>query len=383
LRVSETGVFVHSLGAVSAAGTGVAALASALGDPDWQPALGLERPDAPPLPVATCRDFSTAGALPPLVARRLDRPARLLAVAAREALHPLGEVFPWERERVGACAGTWNAGTSALLEVLRAVFLASPEEAPPAQFPSTVANAPASQLGILEKLGGPNVTFAEKQVGGLRAIAEGARMLLHGRADAVLACGVDEANWINAEGYERLRTLRRRGRYGMVLAEGAAVLLLARDRRPGCAAALAGWGAASSPAPPHRYPDDPAALVTACHQALARAGLRPDQVDAVVSAANGIPAAAELDRRALVSVLGAHRPAAVGVAERLGEGAAGGALRALIAALTVAGGCVPAWGVPTALAHEGFPPLTSHPRRVLVPGVAGGGSAVALVVTAV
>jgi 3-oxoacyl-[acyl-carrier-protein] synthase II len=381
--VSTPRVLVRTLGAVSAAGTGLRPLERALADPGWRPTLGLDRPDAPPLPVATCPEFSTAGVLPPLVARRLDRPARLLAVAAREALAAVADTPPWPRERIGVCAGTWNAGTAALLEVLRAVFETSPEEAPPAQFPSTVANAPASQLGILEKLGGPNLTFAEKQVGGLRALAEGARLLRRGRADAVLAGGVDEGNWVNAEGYERLRALRGRGRAGMILAEGAAVLLLVADAEPRAGVELAGWGAASTPAPPFLYPEDPGGLATACRLALERAGRRPEDVDLVASAANGIPALAELERAALELVLGSHRPAALGLAERLGEGAAGGALRALIAARLLGGGAIPAWGAPEELARAGFPGLVSRPRCALVTGVAGGGSAAALVLSAV
>ena len=115
--------------------------------------------------------------LPPLVARRLDRPARLLAVAAREALAPARRPAPWPRERIGVSAGTWNAGTSALVEVLRAVFLASPEEAPPPSSPPPWPTPRPASSGILEKLGGPNLTFAEKQVGGLRAIAEAGPLL--------------------------------------------------------------------------------------------------------------------------------------------------------------------------------------------------------------
>jgi len=377
--VSAQRVFVRSTGAVSAAGNDVPMLLQALGDPTWQPTICLERPDAPPLPVATCHAFSTRDLLPPLVARRLDRPARLLAVAAREALLPLGDPLPWARERVGAFAGTWNAGTSALLDVLRAVFFASPEEAPPAQFPSTVANAPASQLGILEKLGGPNLTFAEKQVGGLRAVAEAGRFLLHGRADALLAAGVDEANWVNAEGYERLRTLRTRSRDGMVLAEGAAVLLLAREPGPAPLATLAGWGSASAPAAPYRYPDDPTPLVLACQQALDRAGVPASDVGLVISAVNGIPALAALELSALKAVFGSHRPAALAVAERVGEGAVSGAMRALVAVHSVAGTLSPAWGAPAHLAEAGFPPVTAQVRSALVAGLAGGGSAVALV----
>ena len=380
--MSAARVYVRAAGAVTPAGTGIPALLRAIDDPDWRPALGLERPDAPPLPVAVCRGFTTKDVVPPLLARRLDRPSRLLAVAAREALRGAGEPLPWTPERVGVTAGTWNAGTSALVEVLRAVFLASPDEAPPAQFPSTVANAPASQLGILDKLGGPNITFAEKQVGGLRAVAEAARMLLSGRADAVAACGVDEGDWLNAEGYARLRALASPARAGMVLGEGAGVLVLARDPGRGPLAALAGWGSASAPAPPHRYPADPAALAAACSQALARAGLAASEIELVVSAANGLPVLAALESAAMDAVFGGHRPAAVGVADRLGEGAAGGALRAVIAAMTVAGAALPAWGCPPHLAAAGYRAVARRPRAALVGGLAGGGSAVALVFTA-
>ncbi len=380
--MSAARVFVRSAGTVTAAGTGVAALTRALVDAGWQPHLGLERPDAPPLPVATCRDFTARDVLPPMVARRLDRPARLLAVAAREALAQLGEPLPWPRERIGVTAATWNAGTSALVEVLKAVFLASPEEAPPAQFPSTVANAPASQFGILEKLGGPSLTFAEKQVGGLRAVAEGARALVHGRADAVLACGVDEADWLNAEGYERLGALRTTARPGMVLGEGAAVLALAKEAGPAPLAVLAGWGSAGTPAPPYRYPSEPGAMAHACRTALASARLEPSGVDLVVSVANGIPALAPLEVAALDGVFGDHRPAALAVADRLGEGAFSGALRALVATVVLAGGVQPAWPVPNHLAAAGYKALTAKPRTALVTGVAGGGSCVALVFSA-
>jgi 3-oxoacyl-(acyl-carrier-protein) synthase len=374
-------VFIRSTGAVTPAGTGVPALLRALGDPEFQAPIGLPRPDAGPLPVAVCREFSTAGVLPPLVARRLDRSSRLLAVAAREALWGEGNPLSWPRDRIGVTSGTWTAGTSALVEVLRAVFLASPEDAPPAQFPSTVANAPASQLGIIEKLAGPNVTFAEKQVGGLRAIAEGARMLVTARAGAVLACAADEGDWLNAEGYLRLGALRTDRRPGMVLCEGAVALVLAREAGPAPLATLAGWASAAAPAPPYAYPDDPAPLAEVCALAIARAGLAPGNIDLVVSMANGIPALAELEASALRTVFGSHRPAGLGVAERLGDGAAGGAMRALISALAVGGAAEPTWAPPPQLREAGFPALAGRPGTALVAGVAGGGSVMAVVLT--
>lgn len=381
--MSTRGIFVCGSGAVTTAGTGVPALEAALQTRDWRPAVGLERPDAHPLAAVTCKDFSPKGVLPPLVARRLDRPARLLAVAARETLEALGAALPWDRDRIGVAAGTWNAGTSALVEVLRAVFLTSPEEAPPGEFPSTVANAAASQLGILEHFGGPNITFAEKQIGGLRAITAAARMLAGGRADAFLAGGVDEANWLNIEGYERLGSLRRPDRPGMLMGEGAAVLLLTATPCAAPLARLAGWGAAGAAAAPWAYPTSPDALECACRTALDRAGLRCTDLDLVVSASNGISALDDLEHTALLALLGQHRPAVFSMADRLGEGAFCAALRVLGAARVLAGHVLPTWAPPAQLAAHEFPALTSRPRSALVTGVAGGGSAMAAVLTAV
>jgi 3-oxoacyl-[acyl-carrier-protein] synthase II len=375
-------VLITSLGAVTGAGTGIDALHQALAAPDWRPEVGLSRPDAGPLAVVTCRDFSPKGVLPPMVARRLDRPARMLAVAARETLAPLGETLPWDRDRIGITAGTWTAGTTSLVEVLRAVFMTNPDEAPPAEFPSTVANAAASQLGILERLGGPNLTFAEKQVGGLRAILEAARMLGHDRADAVLAAGVDEANWLNSEGYERIGSLRRDNGPGMLLGEGAAVALLTNQAHSPALARLAGAASAGVPTAPYRYPDDPEALVTACRQALDHAGLEGPSVDLVIGLGNGIPALDRLEVLALDRALGSHRPAALTVTDRLGEGAFASAVRVLVAVLTVAGRIEPAWGPGSSLAAAGFPALSRRPDVALVTGQACGGSAIAVVITA-
>lgn len=374
-------VFVRALGIVSHAGVGVDRLVHALADPAWAPAFRLDRPDAPPLPVAACNDFSAKDHLPPMVARRLDRSSRLLAVAGREALAGGGGA-PADRDRLGITAGTFTAGTEALVEVLRVVFLTSPGEAPPLQFPSTVANAPASQFAILEKLGGPNLTYAEKQAGGLRAIAEAARLLAGDRADAVIAGGVDEGQWLFAEGFDRLGILRRPGRPGMALGEGAAVVHLGRDPGPRPVARLAGAGSAGEVAPPHLYPASARALLTASRQALQAAALEPGDVDLVMSGANGIPALDRLERTAWQELFAGHRPAAVAVSDRLGDGAFGGASRAVVAALLVGGRARAAWPVPAHLADLASAIAPATPRVALVTAQAGGGSAVALVLTA-
>ena len=102
-----------------------------------------------------------------------------------------------------------------------------------------------------------------------------------------------------------------------------------------------------------------------------------------MSMTNGIPALAKLELAAMKTVFGSHAPAAIGVADRLGDGAAAGTVRTLIAALAVGGFAQPAWGPPSPLRDAGFRPPAGRPRTALVAGVAGGGSTLALVITAV
>jgi 3-oxoacyl-(acyl-carrier-protein) synthase len=371
-------VYVRAAGAVTAAGVGLEALRAATAETGWLPELGLARPDGPPLPVVTCRDFRPKEHLSPLLARRLNQPAKLLAVAAHEALTALGRPLPWEDTRFAVTCGTTNAGTSAILEILQVVFLGNPDQSPPAQFLATIAHAPASQVSILEELRGPNVTFAEKQVGGLRALVEASRLLDRSRADAVLACGVDEAHWLTAEGYRRLGAARRPGGAGMVLGEGAIALALALTPGPRPLALLAGWGSASTPALPWCYPDRADGLVRACQLALAMAGVVPAEVDSLCTFANGVPRLDRLEEAMVRTVFGDHRPSVINMAP-LGEGSFAGSLRALAAIGAIAGRLQPCWPPPEHLAALGCAGCTDRPRCVLVPGVAAGGSAVAVV----
>jgi 3-oxoacyl-(acyl-carrier-protein) synthase len=159
--------------------------------------------------------------------------------------------------------------------------------------------------------------------------------------------------------------------------------VLARDPGGAPLGRLAGWGSASSPALPYRYPNQPAALLAASRQALERAGLAPDAIDVVICQANGSPVLAALELAAWGCLFDHHRPAVVAPAERLGEGAVSAALRAVVATLALAGLVLPAWPPPPEFAAAGFPLVSARPQHALITAVAGGGAAEALVLSRV
>ncbi len=150
--------------------------------------------------------------------RPLSRASRLACVAAAAALdHP--KALPAASERCAVVLGTRFASIEPLVEFDRVAATDGPALVNPSSFPNVVANAHAGYLGILFGLAGPNVTLCGADAG-LEALALALDLLELGRADAVLAGGVE------ALGETLLEGLRRTG--VKEPGEGAAFVLLGR-----------------------------------------------------------------------------------------------------------------------------------------------------------
>ena len=132
--------------------------------------------------------------------------------------HP--EPLPAAPERCAVVLGTRFASIEPLVEFNRAALTDGPGLVNPSSFPNVVVNAHAGYLGILFGLAGPNVTLCG-EAAGLDALAQALDLLELGRADAVLAGGVE------AYGETLFEGLRRAG--ADEPEEAAAFLLLARD----------------------------------------------------------------------------------------------------------------------------------------------------------
>ncbi len=151
--------------------------------------------------------------------RPLARASQLACVAAAAALgHP--EALPVAAERCAVVLGTRFASIEPLVEFDRVAATDGPALVSPSSFPNVVVNAHAGYLGILFGLAGPNVTLCGVDAG-VEALAFGLDLLALGRADAVLAGGVE------ALGETLLEGLRRTGVEDP--GEGAAFVLLGRD----------------------------------------------------------------------------------------------------------------------------------------------------------
>jgi 3-oxoacyl-[acyl-carrier-protein] synthase II len=371
------------------------------------------RPRSPTC-AALLRSPLEPGPFNPNAWRRLDRCSKMAVIAAREAMDASGWLAGGGRlsgsgrlsgdSGPGLVLGTMTAGTDPLVAYLGTILADGPEAASPMIFPFTVPNAPASQGSILLGLKGPNLTVCQMEASGLGAIATAVTLLRSGAAEAVLAGGVDEYPVEIDRAWSRLRITARgdpasfRGpfdahRRGFAPGEGAYLLALetlervrSRGARPWAevlAVATRHVGGAA-----HRWPGDPGEAAACLKQALLGGGLAPADLGYIASSANGSRALDETEARSLRMAFGRDllRIPVTTVKGSVGESGAASACAALVAALSIRDGFMPA----IAGLHEPAPDiglnLVMSPRRepvpaVLVNALGTGGSCVSLVLS--
>lgn len=188
---------------------------------------------------------------------------------------------------------------------------------------------------------GMRVTTCSACSSSLGAIALGATLLEDGLADVVLAGGYDTISEYAYAGFSALRLVTpgalrpfARGREGMKLAEGYAVVVLERGgeaaaRGARVVAGLAGWGESADCYHLTRPSPEGAGALAAMRGALASAGVEGAELGVVIAHATGTPDNDAAEAGALGQLLGTGLKGVpvVGLKSHLGHtlGAAGAA----------------------------------------------------------
>src|SRR5204863_2793216 len=184
-------------------------------------ALGLDADGSVPL-----------GHLPEVVrgrASRAERVTQLLLAAGGRALATAGfDAAAAAETRAGIVVGTAFGCFLTNAAYQRRVAAGGQAAASPRLFAATVSNAAAGELAIAYRLGGPAVTVTAGGASGLTALGEAMEAIRAGRADVVVAGGVDAlggalADWLDAAGLE----------FGRPPAEAGAAVVLERTGRRG------------------------------------------------------------------------------------------------------------------------------------------------------
>lgn len=249
-------------------------------------------------------DFDAISFLGKKGLRDLDRSTRLICSAARLAIDDSRvEISENTTHSMGVSIGTTFGSLHSISSFDRSGLIDGPRFVNPSHFPNTVINSPASQVSIKFKIKGFNTTISTGFCASLDAVAYAADFIRLNRANVVLAGGVEELCEETFMGFHNLGCLSGTDgsepiccpfdvrRNGMILSEGAAVLVLegedhALSRDAAIIARVLGYGNAFDPMAGVNFHHTGRGLIHAITLALQEAALHPGDIDYVCACAN-------------------------------------------------------------------------------------------------
>jgi nodulation protein E len=286
----------------------------------------------------------------------LDPLSVFAALAAFEALDHAGLVdHPSLETRSVILFGAGSGGNATFEEGFSRIYDRKAGSVHPLTIPKSMVSAPAAQLSMLFGVRGLTYSISSACSSSAHALGEAMHMIRAGRCDVALAGGGEAAltlgSWL---GWAALRAMAPDtcrpfsiGRKGMVLGEGAAMLVLeseshARARGATIYAELAGMGTSSDAhhlTAPH--PEGAAAAIRAAH---AEAGLPLDAPALISSHGTGTVLNDKTESEAMRAVYGPAMEGKTVIATKSAHGhliGGGGALEFMLGIMALWEGLAP------------------------------------------
>jgi len=328
--------------------------------------------------------------LPAAIVRRMDRLARMIAVAAVLAVTDAGlGAKDTEAEDLGVVVGSELGNLAEAAQFLDRVFTKGPSLANPMLFPNLVLNAPASEVAMALLWRGPNLTVSCGEVSGEVALESAVDLVRRGRARAVVVAAGEELSEVAFQALKDFRYLSpRRGvrersspfdraANGPVAGEGASAVVV--ETRASAAARGAKIRATIqridrfqlASASPHLWP--PA-------DARETGSVSRSSADVIISGADSSPERDALESALIARRIEPGRPV-YSLAGAVGSHASQGVTNVVAATLALATATLPPIvGLETPGFPLSFPTHTLHApfSRALIVGVARGGAGVSI-----
>jgi nodulation protein E len=280
----------------------------------------------------------------------LDPLAAFAAVTALEALADAGLTdHPVLETRTSILFGAGSGGNATFEEGFGRIYDRKMGSVHPLTIPKSMISAPAAQLSMMLGVRGLAFTVSSACASSAHAIGEAMHMIRAGRCDVALAGGGEAAltlgSWL---GWAALRAMAgdtcrpfSAGRKGMVLGEGAAMLVLesydhAKARGAHIHGELLGMGASSDAH--HLTMPHPAGSEAAIRAAHADAGLPLDTPALISSHGTGTVLNDKIETAAMKAAYGADMAGKLVIATKSAHGhliGGGGALDVLIGLLAL------------------------------------------------
>lgn len=256
---------------------------------------------------------------------RGDRFTRLALIAASEAADQAHyAAIGVSQDRVGVLIGTGLGGAETLDSSYRRIYRDGATRLPPASIATTMYNAAASAVSAAHHARGVSYAVVSACASAAHAVGLAAQAIATDQADAMFAGGADAPITVGViRGWESMRILSidnehperacrpfSAGRAGLVLGEGAAVLMLeelehARARGAAILGEIAGFGATSDAG----HLTDPSADGAARAMRLAVGRANPEEIGYINAHGTGTQANDLTETRAIRDVFGKHADA--------------------------------------------------------------------------
>ncbi len=273
---------------------------------------------------AEVKNFEPEKYVPAREVRRRDRFELLAAAAAREAIEQSGlQASGTDPRRIGTIISSAIGGVRAFQDAVEAVVDHSPRKVSPFTIPMMMANGAAGLVSIDYGFCGPSYSMVSACASGADGIGTAWMLLRNGVAD-VIVTGASEATIteVGVACFDRLGAMSRRNddyqntpapfdrnRDGLVMGEGAAVLVLeteshARRRGAEILAEIAGYGASSDASHITAPSENGSGGSMAMLNAMLAAGVNPDEVDYINAHGTATPLNDLSETRAIKKTFG-------------------------------------------------------------------------------
>ena len=273
------------------------------------------------------RDFVVDDYLSKKDQRKMDPFIHYGIGAGIQAIDDSGfEVTEENADRIGVAIGSGIGGLPGIENSNEAYLKGGPKKISPFFVPSNIINMVSGNLSIMKGLRGPNISIVSACTTGTHNIGDAARMIMYGDADIMIAGGAEMATCpLGIGGFAAARALCAShnddpegasrpfdlNRNGFVLGDGAGVIVLeeyesAKARSANIYCELAGYGM-SSDAYHMTSPAEGGSGGAKCMQnALADAGLNPNEVDYINAHGTSTPAGDVAETQGIKSTYGDH-----------------------------------------------------------------------------
>lgn len=273
------------------------------------------------------RGFDPTLHFDPKEAQRTSRYIQYLMHASLEAVKQSGldQAPPADLNRAGVILGSGMGGMEVFTENAVALINKGHKRVSPFFVPMSITNMGSGMVSIRLGWRGPNWTVTSACTTANHAFITAADQIRLGRADVMLAGGAEESVCpVSLAGFSNMKALSRRNdepakasrpfdrnRDGFVLGEGGGVLVLesrehAEARGAKILAVLRGYGVSSDAYHMSAPLETGDAVALAMRNALADAGVRPEDIGVVNPHATSTPLGDVAECKALGQVFGDH-----------------------------------------------------------------------------